>query len=294
MLPSLSRAAATSLRILPRKGLSRALGCIARLAAPRPLLRAAVQAYCGVYGVDLSEYEVPSEGFESFDAFFTRRLKPGRRPLDTEVDALVSPADGRVEDAGPIDPCSTLRVKGRSYSVSELLADRWAGSLYAGGQFAVIYLSPRDYHRVHAPVDGPVRTVRHVPGTLFPVNAIGLQHIPKLFARNERVVVEQTSALHGPVTTVMVGAIGVGRISLAFDPDLVTNDGRVHSERIYAADDAPNLRRGDELGTFHLGSTVLIFTGPGSGLGLVTRPGQHIRMGEALLRRRERSVEDCA
>jgi phosphatidylserine decarboxylase len=258
------------------------------------MLRAAVQAYCRVYGVDLGEYEVPGEGFESFDAFFTRRLKPGRRPIDTEVDALLSPADGRVEDAGPIDPCSTLRVKGRSYSVSELLADRWAGSLYAGGQFAVIYLSPRDYHRVHAPVDGRVRTVRHVPGTLFPVNAIGLQHIPKLFARNERVVVEQTSALHGPVTTVMVGAIGVGRISLAFDPELVTNDGRVHPERIHAADDAPSLRRGDELGTFHLGSTVLVFTGPGSGLELVTRPGQHIRMGEALLRRRERSVEDCA
>jgi phosphatidylserine decarboxylase len=296
MLPSPSRVAATSLRILPRKGLSRALGRIARVPAPRPLLRAAVNAYCNVYGVDLNEYEVPSAGFDTFDAFFTRTLKPGQRPLDTESDALVSPADGRVEDAGMIDVGSTLRVKGRTYSVGELLADRWAGSLYAGGQFAVIYLSPRDYHRVHAPVDGRVRTVRHVPGTLFPVNAIGLQHVPKLFARNERVVVEQASALHGSITTVLVGAIGVGRISLAFDPELLTNAGRVHSERIYDAlgADAPYLRRGDELGTFHMGSTVLVFTGPGSSLGLVKRVGQTIRMGEALLRRRERSVEDCA
>jgi len=294
MLPSPSRVAAASLRILPRKGLSRALGRIARVAAPRAVLRAAMNAYCSAYRVDLGDYEIPSGGFDTFDAFFTRRLKAGQRPLDTESDALVSPADGRVEEAGSIDLGSTLRVKGHAYTVGELLADRWAGSLYAGGQFAVIYLSPRDYHRVHAPVDGCVRSVRHVPGTLFPVNAIGLRHIPKLFARNERVVVEQASALHGPVTTVMVGAIGVGRISLAFDSELLTNAGRVHSERIYDIADAPGLRRGDELGTFHLGSTVLVFTGPGSGLGLVKRAGQSIRMGEALLRRRARTVEDCA
>jgi phosphatidylserine decarboxylase len=201
MLPSPSRVAATSLRILPRKALSRALGRMARVSAPRPLLRAAINAYCSVYGVELGEYEVPSAGFDTFDGFFTRRLKPGQRPLDTESDALISPADGRVEDAGLIDVGSTLRIKGRAYSVGELLADRWAGSLYAGGQFAVIYLSPRDYHRVHAPVDGRVRSVRHVPGTLFPVNAIGLQHVPKLFARNERVVVEQASAMHGSITS---------------------------------------------------------------------------------------------
>ena len=294
MLPSPSRVAATSLRILPRKGLSRAVGTAARVPAPRRMLRAAVKLYCKAYAVDLADYEIPDDGFDSFDAFFTRRLKPGRRPLDVESDALVSPADGKVEDAGLIDPGSTLRVKGRSYTVGELLADRWAGSLYAGGQYAVIYLSPRDYHRVHAPVDGRVRSVRHVPGTLFPVNAIGLAYVPKLFARNERVVVEQNSPRHGSITTVMVGAIGVGRISLAFAPNIVTNAGRVHPERIYEAADAPYLHRGDELGTFHLGSTAIVFAGPGSGLALAIRPGQTVRMGEALLRRRERTVEDCA
>lgn len=294
MLPSPSRVAATSLRVLPRKGLSRVLGRMARIPAPRPLLRAAMQAYCKAYQVDLADYEVPDEGFSSFDAFFTRELKPGRRPLAGESDALVSPADGRVEDAGAIDPGSTLRVKGRNYTVGELLSDRWAGSLYAGGQYAIIYLSPRDYHRVHAPVDGRVRSVRHVPGTLFPVNAIGLAYVPKLFARNERVVVEQSSPRHGSITTVMVGAIGVGRISLAFAPGLLTNDRRVHPERIYDGDDAPYLQRGQELGTFHLGSTAIVFAGPGSGLELAIRPGQTVRMGEALLRRRERTVEDCA
>src|SRR5262249_54242760 len=152
--------------------------------------------------------------------------------------------------------------------------------------------SPRDYHRVHAPVDGRVRTVRHVQGTLFPVNEIGLRHIPRLFARNERVVVEQASALHGPVTTVLVGAIGVGRISLAFDSELLTNNGRAHGESIYSAADAPELQRGDELGAFHLGSTVIVFTGPGSGLTLARRPGQRVRMGEAIWRRNVPPVDE--
>jgi phosphatidylserine decarboxylase len=285
MLPSLSRVAASSLHVLPRKTLSRAIGRAARVPAPAFVLRMALRAYCRAYGIDLNDYQVPDGGFPTFDAFFTRYLKAGLRPLDPQPDALVSPADGRIEDMGPIEPGSRLLIKGRSYSVTELLADRWAASLYAGGQFAVVYLSPKDYHRVHAPVEGHVRAVRHVPGSLFPVNAIGLQHIPRLFARNERVVIEQNSPIHGPITSVMVGAIGVGRISLAFDSELITNDGRAYGERIYLDHEGPLLRRGDELGTFHLGSTVILFTGPGAGLVTACRAGQRVQMGEAIWRR---------
>jgi phosphatidylserine decarboxylase len=250
-------------------------------------LRGFIRAYCLAYHVDLAEYEVPETGFETFDAFFTRRLNAGARPLDPELDALLSPADGRLEDAGAIAVGSTLRIKGQTYSVGELLDDRLAASLYAGGQFAVVYLSPRDYHRVHAPVTGEVRLLRHVGGTLFPVNAIGLQHIPRLFARNERVVVEQATPSHGPIATVMVGAIGVGRISVSFDAQLVTNDGRTYRERAFPEGQAPRLGRGDELGTFHLGSTVIVFAGPAAGVRLVRRPGEHVRMGEALWRKRD-------
>jgi phosphatidylserine decarboxylase len=249
------------------------------------MLRVAMRAYCRAYSIDLDDYEVPEGGFPTFDAFFTRHLKPGLRPLDPETDALLSPADGRVEDIGQIEEGAKLTIKGHSYTVAELLADRWAASLYDKGQFAVVYLSPRDYHRVHAPVDGCVRAVRHVPGSLFPVNSIGLQHIPRLFARNERVVIEQSSTAHGPVTSVMVGAIGVGRISLAFDSELITNNGRAYGERIYLGQEGPLLRRGDELGTFHLGSTVILFSGPGASLVPVIRAGQRVRMGEAIWRR---------
>jgi len=285
MLPSPSRVAATSVSVLPRKGLSRALGRAARVPAPRPLLRSLIRAYCLAYKVDLSEYEVPEAGFETFDAFFTRRLKAGMRPLDPDPEAVLCPADGRLEDAGTIEVGSTLKIKGRLYSVAELLDDRLASSLYAGGQFAVVYLSPRDYHRVHAPVSGEVRLLRHVDGTLFPVNAIGLQHVPRLFARNERVVIEQQSPLHGPIASVMVGAIGVGRISVSFDAEMVTNDGRDCREVAFPPGEGPKCERADEVGVFHLGSTVILFAGPASGLSLVRRPGDHVRMGEALWRR---------
>src|SRR5262245_13919541 len=126
MLLSPSRLAASSLSVLPRKGLSRALGRVARVPAPQTLLRQGIRAYCLAYKDDLAEYEVPEAGFETFNAFFTRRLKPGMRPLDPDPAALLSPADGRLEDAGVIESSSSLRIKGRDYSVAELLDDRLA------------------------------------------------------------------------------------------------------------------------------------------------------------------------
>jgi phosphatidylserine decarboxylase len=256
-MPVASLVAATSLRALPRKRLSRWLGQLARVEAPGRVLRTAMEAYCRAYGVDLADYEVPAAGFDSFDAFFTRKLKPGARTVDHDPDTLVSPADGRIDDIGVIAANATFQVKGRTYDVAELLGDAAAGAELEGGRFAVIYLSPRDYHRVHAPVDGPVAALRHIPGTLFPVNRIGVEHVPRLLARNERVAIHQRSLTHGRVTTVMVGAIGVGRISVSFDDSVMTNDGRSPGLRVYG--DAPP------------------FLAPG---------GSHVQMGQAIARKR--------
>jgi phosphatidylserine decarboxylase len=280
-----SRVAATSLRALPRKGLSRMLGRIARVEAPEAVLRRAMDVYCRAYDVDLSECEVPQQGFETFDAFFTRRLKPGARAADPDPDALLSPADGRLEDLGSIDSGATFLVKGRPYGVAELLGDDEAAARFQGGQFAIIYLSPRDYHRVHAPVSGRVASIRYVAGTLFPVNQIGLRHIPKLFARNERVAVEQHSERHGTVVSVMVGAIGVGRISLSFDDTVITNAGRDAGQRSYGHA-GPHLERAAELGTFHLGSTVVVFVPRTVPLVFERSAGDRVRVGEAIGRKR--------
>jgi len=258
------------------------------LASRRPSARvvgAAVQLFARVYGVDLSEAVVPEGGYRSFDDFFTRRLRPGARPLDDDPGALLSPADGRLEDAGEISDGLRLQIKGRPYSLANLLGSADDADGYAGGRHFVVYLSPRDYHRVHAPVSGAVQQMRYVPGTLFPVNAIGTDFVPDLFARNERVVVRQASERHGEVSTILVGAIGVGRIGLSFDA-LETNRGEAARCREYGAGDgdAPVITRGDELGVFHLGSTAIVICPREARLGRGLSVGSTTRMGQALAR----------
>ena len=279
-----SRVAAVSLHVIPRKSLSRMLGGLSRISAPERVLDPIVATYCRVYGVELGDCVLPESGFRSFDEFFTRRLKPGTRPIPDDETHVLSPADGRLEAAGVIDGDARLVIKGSTYSVAELLGDG-DGAEFEGGHFFVVYLSPRDYHRVHAPVGGPVCAVHHVDGTLFPVNRIGVAHIPRLFARNERVAVHQTSAVHGRVCTVMVGAIGVGRISLAFDDKVLTNAGPPGGLKVYSDGMAPKLERAEELGTFHLGSTAIVFLRPEGQWQLAKQVGDTVRMGEAVVRR---------
>lgn len=277
-----ARLTAEALRILPRKGLSRTMGRMAGLRAG-PLVRAAIRSFVSAYDVDMSEAVVPTGGYRTFDEFFTRKLVPGARPADPDPDTLLSPADGRVEDMGPVDASAKLLVKGQQYDVGELLGDPDAAHAYAGGTFFIVYLSPRDYHRVHAPVSGPLARIRYVPGTLYPVNRIGLQYVPNLFARNERVAMVQRSDF-GEVTTIMVGAIGVGHISLSFD-DVATNRGQTPGERDYGTD-GPPMERAEELGTFHIGSTAVVFVGPEHPLEILIQNGDHVRVGQALARRR--------
>ena len=283
---SASRLAAHTLRALPRKRLSRALGGLASSKAPRPLVNAAVAAFVRAYDVDMSEVDLPPGGFRTFDDFFTRRLLAGSRQVDPDPSALVSPADGRIEDLGEISAEGELIVKGQAYTVGALLGDPEAARAYEGGHYFVVYLSPRDYHRVHAPTCGSVQCMRYVPGTLFPVNRIGTEFIPQLFARNERLAIVQESVVHGIVTTIMVGAIGVGRIGLSFD-DVQTNRGDTPGLRSYVDSPIPR-NRGDELGVFHMGSTAIVMTPPACALEVVAQAGSSIRMGEVMAKGEKR------
>jgi phosphatidylserine decarboxylase len=279
-----TRLAAETLRLLPRKRLSRALGRAASLEPPRAMLQRAIDLYVRAYRVDLSECEVPVGGFRSFNEFFGRPLVRGARPIDADPDVLVSPADGTIEDLGPIEPGARFLVKGRDYEVGELLGEpAEAARRFDGGTFAVVYLSPRDYHRVHAPVQGRVEVVRHLGGTLFPVNRIGVEHVPRLFAKNERVAVHQRSDRFGEVVTILVGAIVVGGIELAFEPRLSTNRGAVLGEIRYGNDGAA-LARGDEIGRFVLGSTAIVLATEAARLGPEVAAGAVTRMGRPLLR----------
>jgi phosphatidylserine decarboxylase len=236
---------------------------------------AIVQLYARAYHVDLGECAHGASSYPSFDAFFTRPLRPGAREVCSAESEIASPADGHVHSIGVVDPGGALLVKGRPYQVAELIGDEADAPRYAGGQFAVIYLSPSNYHRVHAPVGGRIALVRSMPGDRYPVNSLGEQHVPSLFSRNRRVaIVIDTNAL-GRVTVVMVGAIIVGRITVGVidAPDVPIGNHAIQPPAAVA--------KGDEIGVFHLGSTAIVFVPPGSAAGL-SRPLGPIRMGQSL------------
>jgi phosphatidylserine decarboxylase len=249
-MTALTYATAQLLRVLPRRGLSRLVGGLAERRWPTPVVSSVVFLYRRAYAVDLDECE-PQEDYPSFDAFFTRRLRNGARPMPADADVLVSPADGRLDCAQTIEADSTFAVKGTSYSVAELVGDDEAARNFVGGRGWVVYLSPRDYHRVHAPVSGRIRRIRSIPGDYLPVNAIGLAHFDGLFVRNRRVAIDIES-VSGTVCVVMVAAMIVGRISVAGIP---ARDVPLGTHTL-----APPLEvaRGDEIGIFHLGSTAVV------------------------------------
>jgi phosphatidylserine decarboxylase len=264
-------AAAQVLRVVPRVRLSHAVGKLCDATVPAPLNRLAASLYCRAYGVDLDEADSTLRGYASFDEFFTRRLRGGVRPI---ADALVvSPADGRLEQAGPVRADGRIAVKATDYSVGELIGDEAEAERYVGGSFGVVYLSPRDYHRVHSPVAGRLTLVRSLPGDLYPVNSIGERHVKNLFVRNQRVALSIDTERLGRVTVVMVGAIIVGRITVTALGGSDTRPG------VYPIEPALPLAPGDEIGVFHLGSTAVLFLEPGIALAHDLGP---LRYGEAL------------
>jgi phosphatidylserine decarboxylase len=249
-------AAAQLLRVLPRASITRAVGRLVDAELPASVSSGVVGLYARAYQVNLDEAAPQAGAFPSFDAFFTRALREGARPPCSSPDAFVSPADGRVEAMGPVEMGGRILVKGKPYTAADLVGDAEDARRYEGGQFAVVYLSPRDYHRVHSPVAGVVRTVRSMPGDYFPVNAIGERHIRGLFARNRRVAILVDTEKHGRVTVVMVSAMIVGRVS-------VTGiDARDVPIGTHTLDPPLRLERGDEIGIFHLGSTAVVFVQP--------------------------------
>jgi phosphatidylserine decarboxylase len=249
------------------------MGQLADVQWPRPLERAVLGAYCRAYDVALEECEAPDR-WASFDHFFTRRLRDGARPL-ADGATWVSPADGRLESPGVVTADSLYLVKGRPYRVDELVGDRDEARRYVGGGGCVVYLSPRDYHRVHTPAAGKLVCVRSMPGDYFPVNSIGLDHVPNLFVRNRRVALAIETESFGRVTVVMVAAMVVGRIT-------VTGiDARDVPYGTHTLDAPLELEAGAELGMFHLGSTAVVFFEPKGFARFVAQEGP-IKMGQAL------------
>ena len=269
--------------LLPKRVLTVAIGLLAGTRGGA-LTHAAVRRFIARYGVDMAEAADPVvERYAAFNEFFTRPLREGARPL---ADApWVCPVDGAISQFGPIDGDRIFQAKGHDYTARALVGgDAALAAQFEGGAFATLYLSPRDYHRIHMPCAGRLRRMIHVPGTLYSVNPTTARGVPGLFARNERVVCVFDSD-HGPFVLALVGATIVGSMATVWHG--VVNPPRPGALREWWYDkDAPTLARGAEMGRFLLGSTVVLLY-PEGGLQFNPgwMPGGAIRMGEPMARR---------
>lgn len=269
--------------LLPKLALTRLAGALASHEGGA-LTRLVIERFIRHYGVDMAEAQQPDPArYRSFNDFFTRALRPDARPLADR--ALVCPVDGAVSQLGPIDDGRILQAKGHLYTAHALLAgDATLARRFRDGQFATIYLSPRDYHRIHMPCDGQLQQMVYVPGSLYSVNPTTVAGVPGLFARNERVICV-FEAPWGPWVLVLVGATIVGSMATTWHG--VVNPprpGRVcHWQYPATGDKAVTLARGEEMGRFLLGSTVVMLFPLGAPeLSSDWQPGQAVRMGQAM------------
>ena len=252
----------------------RALSSLARSLAysESPTLKAwLIDTVTRKFGVDLGEAAQPDPAsYPSFNAFFTRALKPGARMPDPDPRALLMPADGYISQCGTIGPSASsdgnepgriFQAKGQSFTAAELLGDEEAAEAFHGGLFATVYLSPKDYHRVHMPWSGRLRETLHIPGRLFSVGPAAVRQVPRLFARNERLVCHFDTDF-GPMAVVMVGALFVSGVETVWGGEEIPAYGDTVTVKDYRGEDI-RLQRFEEMARFNYGSTVIVLLPPG-------------------------------
>ncbi len=274
--------------LLPHHLLSALVHEIAR-SSLRPLKNALIGGFVRRFRPDMSDAAEPDPfAYQSFNAFFTRALRPQARPVDADPAALLSPVDGSVSQIGELDGSWLVQAKGHAYTLESLLATEgsWVEA-FRGGAFATLYLAPFNYHRVHMPLEGTLRAAWYVPGQLFSVNSITAASVPGLFARNERLV-----CLFGQgsltFALVLVGALLVGSMSTVWHGEVTPHRPRRRAELPLDASRASlTLARGAEVGRFNMGSTVILLLPAGRAEWLATlAPGAAVRVGQAIARLR--------
>ena len=263
---------------VPRRILTRFMGWFSRI--EQPFVRDVSIALFGLFAGDLRLYEAKRTRFASLHDCFVRELKDGARPLDPDPDVLVSPCDGIVGAFGAIDGTELLQAKGSGYSLEELLGDRTAADRFRGGMYVTMRLTANMYHRFHAPADCEMDGATFISGDVWNVNPVTLQRVSRLYCRNERAIVHaRLAGTDEMIALVAVGAILVGSIQLSFldRPLALSYDGpdRIYRRRTFL--------KGDEIGYFHHGSTVIVIGTPGLELREDLHTGEVIRTGEPLL-----------
>jgi phosphatidylserine decarboxylase len=265
--------------ILPQHALSRLVLRATRVRAPW-FKNWLIRGFLQLYAIDMTEaVQADPLRYGSFNEFFTRALKPDVRVLARSTREIACPVDGAISEAGKIDGASLLQAKGRHYTLDELLASRAWAKHFEGGSFATIYLAPFNYHRVHMPLNGRLRETVYVPGRLFSVNSVTASLVPRLFARNERVLTWFDTAF-GEFALILVGALNVGSIATVWAGDITPAPRRV--ARTLPPQEV-SLEQGQELGRFNMGSTViLLFQKDRARWRDDLRAGATVRLGQSL------------
>jgi phosphatidylserine decarboxylase len=218
--------------------------------------------FLGRFEIDMTQaVESDPHAYPDFNSFFTRALKPGMRPIAPDATEIACPVDGTVSQIGGVMEGRVFQAKGHDFSLQQLLGgqEAWAAP-FRDGRYTTIYLSPKNYHRIHMPVDGTLRSMVHVPGRLFSVNPATTRVVPGLFARNERVVAFFDTVC-GPMAMVMVGAVFVGGVETVWHGMVTPPAGKVVRLWTYSGDKAQTFKKGDEIGRFNMGSTVILVFG---------------------------------
>jgi phosphatidylserine decarboxylase len=262
---------------------SHAVGWLSRRRLPRPVRAPLYGALGRSFGARLEEAELPLADYPSLGALFSRRLRPGARPLPADPDAVISPCDGTLSAMGAVRSGQLVQAKGRRYPLAQFVGDQTLAAALAGGTYFTVYLSPRDYHRVHAPVRGRLAGYQYIPGRLLPVGAGFRRRVDRLYAANERMVLRLDTE-RGPVAVALVGAAGVGNLSVpaaGLESRHLRRARRPHRMRF---DVGLEVDRGAELGAFHLGSTVVVMLPPGFADVADGEPERAVRVGEPVAR----------
>ena len=267
--------------VLPQHFISRIVFYLTRIESPHAVT--AMKWFSSHFGIDMSEAaQSDFKTYPSFNAFFTRALKAGSRPIANGEKVIASPVDGTVSQFGKIQDGRIFQAKGQDYSLLELVGGYPdIAKHFTNGQFATIYLSPKDYHRIHMPLDGQLTQMVHVPGRLFSVAPFTVRALPRLFARNERVVtLFETPA--GPMAMILVGAINVAAIETVWAGLVTPPAGQAIKRWDYNDDNRINLNKGDEMGRFNMGSTVILLFPDSMTWGSTISPEKTLQMGEEI------------
>jgi phosphatidylserine decarboxylase len=248
--------------VLPKNLVSRLFGFLMHISWPEPLKSLFIQKFGEAFNINFDEAEKSVHQYKSIGDFFIRKLKPGLRPIGNAL--RVHPADSKITQFEKIKEGKLIQAKGKLYSLEKFIGINTDTKLLKqleNGFFATYYLCPTDYHRVHSPVTGEIKRIRHIPGQLWPVNNWSTDNIEELFCVNERLVFEIETS-EGPVMLVMVGATNVGKMSVSFDDQITTNQSNMSQVVDYFYGIGHKMKKeiskGEELGMFHMGSTVVM------------------------------------